>query len=180
MVGGRCSRSRSGASAHGCRTGSARTASARRDLPTGGGRAQEPRQGGDAPGPGRQGPVHACAGDVFHPGAVDVRVIPFAAPLPTPWGDVDMVVANLAGGVPLHSGFRLARRVRHSCWRGGRRTTSTRCWAACAPAPDDLVRDRAGMSTVAVLLLVGNVTLTDVIAKQSAVALHVECIPRCR
>ena len=31
----------------------------------------------------------------FVPALLTFAVIPFAAPLPTPWGDVDMVVANL-------------------------------------------------------------------------------------
>ena len=34
----------------------------------------------------------------FIPALLTFAVIPFAAPLPTPWGDVDMVVANLPVG----------------------------------------------------------------------------------
>src|SRR5213075_194901 len=34
----------------------------------------------------------------FVPALLTFAVIPFAAPLPTPWGDVDMVVANLRVG----------------------------------------------------------------------------------
>src|SRR6266853_77586 len=40
---------------------------------TGGGRAEEPGQRGNAPCPSRQGSVYARAGDVLYPGALDLR-----------------------------------------------------------------------------------------------------------
>src|SRR5438477_8430723 len=56
---------------------------------TGRGRAQESAQGRDAAGAGRQVAVPAGAGDVLVPALLTFAVIPFATPLPTPWGDVD-------------------------------------------------------------------------------------------
>src|SRR5690242_19747204 len=69
----------------------------------------------------------------FVPALLTFAVIPFAAPLPTPWGDVDMVVANLPVGFLYILAFG-SLGCTASYWPGGLRTTSTRSSAGCAPA----------------------------------------------
>ena len=103
----------------------------------------------------------------FVPALLTFAVIPFAAPLPTPWGDVDMVVANLPvgflyilafGSLGVY-GIVLAGWSSNNKYAllGGLRATAQMISYEIA----------LGMSTVAVLLLAGNVTLTEVVAKQS-------------
>ncbi len=103
----------------------------------------------------------------FVPALLTFAVIPFATPLPTPWGDVDMVVANLPigflyilafGSLGVY-GIVLAGWSSNNKYSllGGLRATAQMISYEIA----------MGMSTVAVLLIAGNVTLTDVIAKQS-------------
>src|SRR5204863_9805080 len=84
---------------------------------TGGGRAEEPGQGGNAPRPSRQDPVHARAGDVLYPGAPDVRRDPVRHAAPYTLGRRGDGRGEPAGGIPLLSGVRLARRVRHRAGR---------------------------------------------------------------
>ena len=103
----------------------------------------------------------------FVPALLTFAVIPFAAPLPTPWGDVDMVVANLPvgflyilafGSLGVY-GIVLAGWSSNNKYAllGGLRATAQMISYEIA----------LGMSTVAVLLLAGNVTLNEVVAKQS-------------
>jgi NADH-quinone oxidoreductase subunit H len=103
----------------------------------------------------------------FIPALLTFAVIPFAAPLPTPWGDVDMIVANLPvgflyilafGSLGVY-GIVLAGWSSNNKYAllGGLRATAQMISYEIA----------LGMSTVAVLLLAGNVTLTEVVAKQS-------------
>ena len=103
----------------------------------------------------------------FVPALLTFAVIPFATPLPTPWGDVDMVVANLPVGFLYILAFSslgvygivLAGWSSNNKYSllGGLRATAQMISYEIA----------MGLSTVAVLLIAGNVTLTDVIAKQS-------------
>jgi NADH-quinone oxidoreductase subunit H len=103
----------------------------------------------------------------FVPALVTFAVIPFATPLPTPWGDVDMVVANLPVGFLYILAFSslgvygivLAGWSSNNKYSllGGLRATAQMISYEIA----------MGLSTVAVLLVAGNVTLMDVIAKQS-------------
>src|SRR5258706_4439788 len=104
----------------------------------------------------------------FVPAMLTFGVIPFAAPLPTPWGVVPMVVADLPVGflyiLAISSlgvyGIVLAGWASNNKYAllGGLRASAQMISYEIA----------MGMSTVAVLLLAGNVTLTDVIARQSA------------
>jgi NADH-quinone oxidoreductase subunit H len=68
------------------------------------------------------------------PAAVTFAVIPFAAPLATPWGVVDMVVADLPIGILYILAFS-SLGVYGLFLRDGPRTTSTPSWAGCAPRP---------------------------------------------
>src|SRR6266581_834494 len=95
-----------------------------------------------------------------------LAVIPFAAPLPTPWGVVPMVVADLPVGflyiLAISSlgvyGIVLAGWSSNNKYAllGGLRASAQMISYEIA----------LGMSTVAVLLLAGNVTLSQVIAQQ--------------
>ena len=102
----------------------------------------------------------------FVPALLTFAVIPFAAPLPTPWGVVPMVVADLPVGflyiLAISSlgvyGIVLAGWASNNKYSllGGLR----------ASAQMISYEISLGMSTVAVLLLAGNVTLSQVIAQQ--------------
>ena len=102
----------------------------------------------------------------FVPAMLTFGVIPFAAPLPTKWGVVPMVVADLPVGflyiLAISSlgvyGIVLAGWASNNKYAllGGLR----------ASAQMISYEISLGMSTVAVLLLAGNVTLSQVIAQQ--------------
>ena len=101
----------------------------------------------------------------FTPALLTFAVIPFAAPLPTRWGDVPMVVADLPVGflyiLAISSlgvyGVTLAGWSSNNKYAllGGLRASAQMISYEIA----------LGMSTVAVLLLAGNVTLSQVIAQ---------------
>jgi NADH-quinone oxidoreductase subunit H len=100
------------------------------------------------------------------PALLTFAVIPFAAPLPTKWGLVPMVVADLPVGflyiLAISSlgvyGIVLAGWSSNNKYAllGGLRASAQMISYEIA----------MGMSTVAVLLLAGNVTLSEVVAKQ--------------
>jgi len=102
----------------------------------------------------------------FVPALLTFAVIPFAAPLPTPWGVVPMVVADLPVGflyiLAISSlgvyGIVLAG------WSSNNKYSLLGGLRASAQMISYEIS--MGMSTVAVLLLAGNVTLTQVIAQQ--------------
>ena len=102
----------------------------------------------------------------FVPALLTFAVIPFAAPLPTPWGVVPMVVADLPVGflyiLAISSlgvyGIVLAG------WSSNNKYSLLGGLRASAQMISYEIS--LGMSTVAVLLLAGNVTLTQVIAQQ--------------
>ena len=102
----------------------------------------------------------------FVPAMLTFAVIPFASPLPTKWGVVPMVVADLPVGflyiLAISSlgvyGIVLAGWASNNKYAllGGLRASAQMISYEIA----------LGMSTVAVLLLAGNVTLSQVIAQQ--------------
>jgi NADH-quinone oxidoreductase subunit H len=102
----------------------------------------------------------------FVPALLTFGVIPFASPLPTKWGVVPMVVADLPVGflyiLAISSlgvyGIVLAGWASNNKYAllGGLRASAQMISYEIA----------LGMSTVAVLLLAGNVTLSQVIAQQ--------------
>src|SRR5258706_5376328 len=103
----------------------------------------------------------------FIPASLTFAVIPFAAPLPTPWGDVDMVVANLPVGFLyiLAFGSLGVYGIVLAGWSSNNKYSLLGGLRASAQMISYEIA--LGMSTVAVLLLVGNVTLNDVVAKQA-------------
>ncbi|MGH7674574.1 MAG: complex I subunit 1/NuoH family protein, partial [Gemmatimonadales bacterium] len=102
----------------------------------------------------------------FTPALLTFAVIPFAAPLPTPWGTVDMVVADLPVGflyiLAVSSlgvyGIVLAGWSSNNKYAllGGLRASAQMISYEIA----------MGLAAVAVLLLAGNVSLAGVIARQ--------------
>ena len=102
----------------------------------------------------------------FTPAMLTFAVIPFATPLPTKWGDVPMVVADLPVGflyiLAISSlgvyGIVLAGWASNNKYSllGGLRASAQMVSYEIA----------MGMSAVAVLLLAGNVTLSHVVARQ--------------
>ena len=117
----------------------------------------------------------------FVPALLTFAVIPFAAPLPTPWGVVPMVVADLPVGflyiLAISSlgvyGIVLAG------WSSNNKYSLLGGLRASAQMISYEIS--LGMSTVAVLLLAGNVTLSQVIAQQQqgawfVVSLTLACI----
>jgi NADH-quinone oxidoreductase subunit H len=104
----------------------------------------------------------------FIPAMLTFGVIPFASPLPTKWGLVPMVVADLPVGflyiLAISSlgvyGIVLAGWASNNKYAllGGLRASAQMISYEIA----------LGMSTIAVLLLAGNVTLSQIIAQQQA------------
>ncbi len=103
----------------------------------------------------------------FVPALLTFAVIPFATPLPTPWGDIDMVVANLPVGFLyiLAFGSLGVYGIVLAGWSSNNKYSLLGGLRASAQMISYEIA--MGMSTVAVLLIAGNVTLTDVIARQS-------------
>ena len=100
------------------------------------------------------------------PALVTIAVIPFAAPLPTPWGVVDMIVADIPIGIlyilALSSlgvfGIVLSGWASNNkyAFLGGLRASAQMVSYEVA----------LGLSLVTVLMLAGNVTLTSVVWQQ--------------
>jgi NADH-quinone oxidoreductase subunit H len=103
----------------------------------------------------------------FVPALLTFAVIPFATPLPTRWGEIDMVVANLPVGFLyiLAFGSLGVYGVVLAGWSSNNKYSLLGGLRASAQMISYEIA--MGMSTVAVLLIAGNVTLTDVIARQS-------------
>jgi NADH-quinone oxidoreductase subunit H len=102
----------------------------------------------------------------FVPALVTIAVVPLGAPLPTPWGDVPLVIADLPVGflyiLAISSlgvyGIVLAGWASNNKYSllGGLRSSAQMISYELA----------LGISTVAVLLLAGNVTLSTIVARQ--------------
>jgi len=109
----------------------------------------------------------------FIPAMVTWAVIPFASPLPTPWGRIDMVVADLPVGflfcLAISSlgvyGIVLAGWSSNNKYAllGGLRASAQMISYEIA----------MGMSTVCVLLLSGNVSISTIIKQQSTMGWNV-------
>ncbi len=104
----------------------------------------------------------------FVPALLMIAVVPFGTPLPTPWGTVPLVIADLPIGflyiLAISSlgvyGIVLAGWSSNNKYSllGGLRSSAQMISYEIA----------LGMSTVAVLLLAGNVTLADIVARQQS------------
>ncbi len=109
----------------------------------------------------------------FIPAMITWAVIPFASPLPTPWGRIDMVVADLPVGflfcLAISSlgvyGIVLAGWSSNNKYAllGGLRASAQMISYEIA----------MGMATVCVLLLSGNVSLSTIIQQQSTMGWNV-------
>ena len=109
----------------------------------------------------------------FIPALIAGAVIPFGAPLPTPWGTIDLVVADMPIGflftIAITSlgvyGIVIAGWASNSKYAllGGLRSTAQMISYEIA----------MGMSTVCVLLLAGNVSLNQIIVQQATMGWNV-------
>jgi NADH-quinone oxidoreductase subunit H len=103
----------------------------------------------------------------FTPALLTFAVIPFAAPLRTPWGVLPMVVADLPVGFLyiLAIGSLGVYGIALAGWSSNNKYALLGGLRASAQMISYEIA--MGLSTVAVLLLMGNVTLSDIVAKQS-------------
>ncbi len=102
----------------------------------------------------------------FIPALLTFAVIPFAAPLPTPWGDVPMVVADLPIGFLyiLAIGSLGVYGIVLAGWSSNNKYSLLGGLRASAQMISYEIA--MGMAAVAVLLLAGNVTLSQIVARQ--------------
>jgi NADH-quinone oxidoreductase subunit H len=102
----------------------------------------------------------------FIPALLTFAVIPFGAPLHTKWGDVPLVVADLPVGFLyiLAIGSLGVYGIVLAGWSSNNKYALLGGLRASAQLISYEIA--MGMSTVAVLLVVGNVSLTDVVARQ--------------
>jgi NADH-quinone oxidoreductase subunit H len=103
---------------------------------------------------------------VLVPSLVTFAVIPFAAPLPTPWGVVDMVIADLPIGILYVLAF--SSLAVYGLVLGGWASNNKYAFLGGLRASAQMVSYEVslGLSLIAVLMLAGNVTLTEIIWKQ--------------
>ena len=102
----------------------------------------------------------------FVPALLTIAVIPFATPLPTAWGDVPMVVADLPVGFLYILAFA-SLGVYGVVFAGWSSNNKYALLGGLRSSAQMISYEIAmGMSTVAVLLLAGNVALSDVIVRQ--------------
>ena len=100
------------------------------------------------------------------PALVTFAVIPFAAPLPTPWGTVDMVVADLPIGV-LYI-LAIGSLGVYGIFLGGWSSNNKYALLGGLRASAQMVSYEVGLglSLIPVMMLAGNVTLTRMVADQ--------------
>ena len=109
----------------------------------------------------------------FIPAMITWAVIPFASPLPTPWGRIDMVVADL----PVGFLFTLAISslgvygVTLAGWSSNNKYALLGGLRASAQMVSYEIS--MGMAAVTVLLLSGNVAMTQIIQQQSTMGWNV-------
>jgi NADH-quinone oxidoreductase subunit H len=109
----------------------------------------------------------------FVPALLTIAVIPFGAPLPTPWGDVPLVVADLPVGFLyiLAFGSLGVYGIVLAGWASNNKYALLGGLRASAQMISYEIA--LGLSAVAVLLVSGNVTLSDVVARQQAAVWNV-------
>ena len=100
------------------------------------------------------------------PALVTFAVIPFAAPLPTPWGTVDMIVADLPVGV-LYV-LAIGSLGVYGIFLGGWSSNNKYALLGGLRASAQMVSYEVGLglSLIPVMMLAGNVTLTRMVADQ--------------
>ncbi len=107
------------------------------------------------------GPILALA-----PALVTFAVVPFAAPLPTPWGVVEMIVADIPIGI-LYI-LALSSLGVYGVVMGGWASNNKFSFLGGLRASAQMVSYEValGLAVVVVLLMAGNVTLTEMVWKQ--------------
>ncbi|MGD8282137.1 MAG: NADH-quinone oxidoreductase subunit NuoH, partial [Gemmatimonadota bacterium] len=103
---------------------------------------------------------------VLFPSLVTFAVIPFAAPLPTPAGVVDMIIADIPIGILYVLAF--SSLAVYGVVLGGWASNNKYAFLGGLRASAQMVSYEValGLSIIAVLMLTGNVTLTDVVWQQ--------------
>ena len=103
---------------------------------------------------------------VLAPGLVTFAVIPFAAPLPTPAGVVDMIVADIPIGILYVLAF--SSLAVYGVVLGGWASNNKYAFLGALRASAKMVSYEValGLSLIAVLMLAGNVTLTEIVWQQ--------------
>jgi NADH-quinone oxidoreductase subunit H len=100
------------------------------------------------------------------PAIVTFAVIPFAAPLPTPWGVVDMIVADLPIGI-LYI-LALSSIAVYGMVLGGWASNNKYSFLGALRGSAQMISYEValGLSLITVLILGGNVTLTELVWQQ--------------
>ena len=103
---------------------------------------------------------------VLVPSLVTFAVIPVAAPLPTPWGVVDMIIADVPIGILYVLAF--SSLAVYGVVLGGWASNNKYAFLGGLRASAQMVSYEValGLSLIAVLMLAGNVTLPHIVAQQ--------------
>jgi NADH-quinone oxidoreductase subunit H len=118
--------------------------------------------------PGKASTLYFILGPVLSmvPALVTFAVIPFAAPLATPIGTVDMIVADVPIGILYILAF--SSLAVYGLVLGGWASNNKYAFLGGLRASAQMVSYEVGLglSLISVLILAGNVTLTEVVAQQ--------------
>jgi len=103
---------------------------------------------------------------VLFPSLVTFAVIPIAAPLPTPWGVVDMIIADVPIGILYVLAF--SSLAVYGVVMGGWASNNKYAFLGGLRASAQMVSYEValGLSIIAVLMMAGNVTLPEVVWQQ--------------
>jgi len=105
------------------------------------------------------------------PALITFAVVPFAAPLPTPWGVVDMIIAD----VPIGLLYILAISSLgvYGIVIGGWASNNKYAFLGALRASAQMVSYEValGLSLIVVLMMAGNVTLTEIVWRQQQLGL---------
>lgn len=103
---------------------------------------------------------------VLVPSLVTFAVIPVAAPLPTPWGVVDMIIADVPIGILYVLAF--SSLAVYGVVLGGWSSNNKYAFLGGLRASAQMVSYEValGLSIIAVIMLTGNVTLTEMVWQQ--------------
>jgi NADH-quinone oxidoreductase subunit H len=123
--------------------------------------------------PGTSAKLYFVVGPMISmvPALVTFAVVPFAAPLPTPWGVIPMIVADVPIGI-LYV-MALSSLGVYGLVLGGWASNNKYAFLGGLRASAQMVSYEValGLSLVAVLMLAGNVTLTEVVFQQQRLQL---------
>jgi len=105
------------------------------------------------------------------PSLVTFAVIPFAAPLPTEWGVVDMIIADIPIGILFVLAF--SSLAVYGVVLGGWASNNKYAFLGGLRASAQMVSYEValGLSIFGVLMLAGNVTLTEVVWRQQSMGI---------